>query len=67
MVKFGLRQHPSEASVNVSSGSDYFWLLVWFGMVLIGLVWLLTLMEQGSWMLLENEEKSQNFHEEIAI
>ena len=26
MVKFGLRQHPSEASVNVSSGSDYFWL-----------------------------------------
>ena len=42
-------------------------MLVWFGMVLIGLVWLLTLMEQGSWMLLENEEKSQNCHEEIAI
>ena len=38
MVKFGLRQHPSEASVNVSSTSDYFWmfsedlLVVWFGM-----------------------------------
>ena len=47
MVWFGLRQHPSEASVKVSSGSDLFWLLcrrfsvplVWYGLVWFGLVW----------------------------
>ena len=26
MIRFDLRQHPSEASVNVSSRSDYFWM-----------------------------------------
>ena len=26
MIRFGLRQHPSEASVKVSSRSDLFWL-----------------------------------------
>ena len=27
MIRFGLRQHPSEASVKVSSKSNFFWLL----------------------------------------
>ena len=47
MVRFGLRQHPSEASVKVSSRSDSFWLferrlrvgLVWYGMVWFGMIW----------------------------
>ena len=47
MVWFSLRQHPSKASVKVSSRSDLFWLfykgfsvgLVWFGLVHLGMVW----------------------------
>ena len=45
MVRFGLRQHPSEASVNISSRSNLFWLfqrtfsvgLVWYGIDWFGL------------------------------
>ena len=47
MVWFGLRQHPSEASVKVSSRSNLFWLfyrrfsvgLVWYSMVWYSMVW----------------------------
>ena len=49
MVRFGLRQTPSEASVKFSSKSDLFWLfkirfrvlgvcLVWYGLVWLGMV-----------------------------
>ena len=46
MVRFGSREHPSEASVKVSSRSDLFWLFyrrfsvgfVWFGSVWLSLV-----------------------------
>ena len=43
MIRFGLRQHPSETSVKVSSKTDLFCcfsedlVMVWFGMVRFGL------------------------------
>ena len=43
MVRFGLRQHPSEASAKVSSRSNLFWLFqrrFSVGFVWLGLVWL---------------------------
>ena len=47
MVRFGLRQHPSEISVKVSSRYDLFLLfflvrysvdIVWFGLVWLGFI-----------------------------
>ena len=46
-VRSGLRQHPFEASVKVSSRFDLFWLfyrgfsvsLVWYGLVWFSWVW----------------------------